>query len=477
MNFDYTTAASVGLDPDVLVQMLCALENAAEPHSIVVLKDDKIVIDGSWAPYEKDTPQMMHSLSKLGTSLCVGIAIDEGKLSLEDRLVDLVRPDLPEHYDSCLDRITLRDLLTMQAGSAACANNVYFTALRSDWERTWLGEKRIAADIGKVFHYDSGCSYTLSQIVSQAMGVSCAQLLQERVFAPAGLGQVDWLSSPEGFNTGGWGMYLTARQIARLGQLFLHQGQWEGRQLIPAGWIQEMSQMRTAKPGCEQNALNGYGYHFHTGEKLYAAVGAFGQLLLCFRELPVVIAITSGTNCNRVADICQTYIERALAASAPRADEKALTEKVRSLRLPFPSGTEPFHKEESRLFGRWILLDQNPRAIAKVRFDREDAQRIRVQFELEDQTVKTAWAGYQRWIKNDLFPDYTKRYHCLSYAFSSDTLAITDCMINTSYRETYTFDFSGGTVTCGWQPNVTYLNGNDNCKRVFAERTVTYYER
>ena len=102
---------------------------------------------------------------------------------------------------------------------------------------------------------------------------------------------------------------------------------------------------------------------------------------------------------------------------------------------------------------------------------------IRIKFELSDSTVKTAWAGYQCWVKNDLFTDYTKRLHCLSYAFSGGVLTIADCMINTSYREEYTFDFSGATVVCGWKPNVTYLDGNDNSKRVFMESTVTYHEK
>ena len=147
MKFEYATPKSVGLNADVLTQMLCELEEKAELHSIVVIKDNKVVVDGSWAPYEKDIPQMMHSLSKTGTSLCVGIAVCEGKLSLDDKFIDYVREDLPENYDRILEQVTIYDLLTMQAGSAACANNVYFTALKSDWEKTWLGEKRIAADV------------------------------------------------------------------------------------------------------------------------------------------------------------------------------------------------------------------------------------------------------------------------------------------------------------------------------------------
>ena len=158
MQIEYANPGTVGLNAEVLAQMLCELEEKAELHSIVIVKDDKVVVDGSWAPYDREVPQMMHSLSKTGTSLCVGIAISEGKLSLDDKFVEYVKEDLPENYDRALDRVTVYDLLTMQAGSAACANNVYFTALKADWERTWLKEKRIAEDVGKAFHYDSGCS-------------------------------------------------------------------------------------------------------------------------------------------------------------------------------------------------------------------------------------------------------------------------------------------------------------------------------
>lgn len=155
MKFEYAAPETVGLNAGAPKKMLCELEEKAELHSIVIIKDDKVVVDGRWTPYEKDIPQMMHSLSKTGTSFCVGIAISEEKLSLDDNFTDSVGEDLPENHDRILDQVTIYDLSTMQASSAACSNNVYFTALKEDWERTWLGEKRIDADVGNVFHYFS----------------------------------------------------------------------------------------------------------------------------------------------------------------------------------------------------------------------------------------------------------------------------------------------------------------------------------
>lgn len=105
------------LNPIKLTEMLEELENTVELHSISVCYKGETVLEGAWAPFSLNDPQMMHSLSKIGTSICVGFAVDEGKLHLEDHLLDYVREELPAAYDEALEDITIYDLLTMQAGS------------------------------------------------------------------------------------------------------------------------------------------------------------------------------------------------------------------------------------------------------------------------------------------------------------------------------------------------------------------------
>ena len=216
------------LNPFKLAKMLEELENTVELHSISVRYKGEKVVEGAWAPFSMEEPQMLHSLSKIGTSICVGFAVDEGKLHLEDKFLDYVREDLPDEYDEALENITVYDLLTMQAGSPECCNNVWFSRLEKDWEKNWLGQPKLKEDIGKVFHYDSGCSYTLSRIVTKVMGENCLSIMQKRVFDKLGFGKINWLTSPEGHNTGGWGMYLTADQISTLAQLLLQKGNWKG---------------------------------------------------------------------------------------------------------------------------------------------------------------------------------------------------------------------------------------------------------
>lgn len=461
-----TTKTEV-LNQGVLLQMIRELEQEAELHSICILEEGKTVFEGAWEPFSLEVPQMMHSLSKTGTSLCVGMAVSEGKLSLTDSMLDYLQDDLPETYDPALKKITVYDLLTMQAGSRFCANNVWFTHLKKDWESTWLKEKRNADEIGNGFHYDSGCSYTLSRMVTKVMGKTCLELLQERVFSKMGLPEVHWLSSPEGYSTGGWGMYLTAPWIAALGELIRNNGVWSGEQLVPAAWIREMVKPRVSIPEAAGHAIDSYGYQIKTGEKLFAAEGAFGQMMIVFRDLPVVIGVTSGTASEKIADICQRYILEAAAVPASTEEEKAACrKKAADLHLPLPEGGAFPEELYWKLKGKKVFLDRNPRDVRWVEFDKLDDKTLQITANIGGEKKELA-AGWKTWIRNDLYPqDFTKRYHCAAYAYANGKLEVAVSLINTSYREVYTLDFMEKTAS--WKPNVTYLDNNDCSPRIFA---------
>lgn len=450
------------LNPFKLAKMLEELENTVELHSISVRYKGEKVVEGAWAPFSMEEPQMLHSLSKIGTSICVGFAVDEGKLHLEDKFLDYVREDLPDEYDEALENITVYDLLTMQAGSPECCNNVWFSRLEKDWEKNWLGQPKLKEDIGKVFHYDSGCSYTLSRIVTKVMGENCLSIMQKRVFDKLGFGKINWLTSPEGHNTGGWGMYLTADQISTLAQLLLQKGNWKGEQLVPQWWIEEMGQSRVVIPGDEKKALTHYAYHIKAGKEIFAAEGAFGQYLVCFRELPVAIGITAGAREYLAADICLKYMKEAVSIPCPEEKreegEKYLEAKIKSLSLPQPEGRlKTAEKELSGLFNREIIFTENPRNIESAKIIPEGCK-LRLEMIVQGEK-KIAYAGFKSWKQNDLYPDdFTKRYHSIAYGMDQETLYLSVGLLNTSYREEYSFWVnSKDTVIATWRPNVTYL--------------------
>ncbi len=453
---------NTNLNPYILLEMLEALENSAEIHSISIRYKGERVLEGAWSPFSLDEPQMMHSLSKIGTSICIGFAVTEGKLKLEDKFLNYVREDLPKKYDKALEEVSVYDLITMQAGSKECCNNVWFSKLEKDWETNWLKQPKIREDIGKAFHYDSGCSYTLSRIVTKVMGENCQSIMQKRVFDKMGLGKINWLQSPEGHSTGGWGMYLTASQISALAQLLLQKGNWNGEQLVPSAWVEEMSKPRVEIPGDEKKALTHYAYHIKAGKEIFAAEGAFGQYLICFRDFPVAIGITSGARDYLAADICLQYIKDAVRFPCPEENlaegERYLDAKLKNLSLAQPEGNIRFSKKVTeKLFDREITFAENPRKIESALITK-DGYKLKLNLTIDGEK-KELLAGYKVWKTNDLYPDdFTKKCHMVAYSMDKEALYISVGLINTSYKEEYCLWVnSENKVIASWRPNVTYL--------------------
>ena len=294
------------------------------------------------------------------------------------------------------------------------------------------------------------------------MGENCLSIMQKRVFDKLGFGKINWLTSPEGHNTGGWGMYLTADQISTLAQLLLQKGNWKGEQLVPQWWIEEMGQSRVVIPGDEKKALTHYAYHIKAGKEIFAAEGAFGQYLVCFRELPVAIGITAGAREYLAADICLKYMKEAVSIPCPEEKreegEKYLEAKIKSLSLPQPEGRlKTAEKELSGLFNREIIFTENPRNIESAKIIPEGCK-LRLEMIVQGEK-KIAYAGFKSWKQNDLYPDdFTKRYHSIAYGMDQETLYLSVGLLNTSYREEYSFWVnSKDTVIATWRPNVTYL--------------------
>lgn len=213
------------------------------------------------------------------------------------------------------------------------------------------------------------------------------------------------------------------------------------------------------------------GYHIKAGKEMFAAEGAFGQFLLCFRNFPVTIGITAGTTAERIPDICLAYIKEAFqqrsAAPELRAEHsRNLKKKTADLSLAFPKGEHAQWEVDN-----WMLMNQkfsfseNPRGIQEALFLQEN-DNLEIWLKIDGEE-KQLTAGFRKWIRNDLYPgNFRHQYHCLAYAFDGSALRIKVALINTSYVETYTLrpTVAGDSataihpqLTCSWQPNVTYL--------------------
>lgn len=295
-----STPEMEGLSSRDLAQFLRELSEAdgINPHNLLVLRHGKAVLQASWAPYSPDLPHMMYSLSKSVTATAVGIAVQEGYLTLDDRISDIfqdkVNPLLPIS-NLRMKNVTIRHLLNMTAGANF---NEAGSILEKDWIRGFM-ESDLAFEPGKQFSYNSLNSFMLGAAIVRKTGLSLTEYLTPRLFEPLGIQNVYWEKSPTGIEKGGWGLYLLIEDMAKLGQLYLQKGRWtvngQERQLVSESWIAEASKPHITHP---DECPDGYGYQIWRCpmEEAYQFNGVFGQYVIVMPKEDVVIALTCGAD-------------------------------------------------------------------------------------------------------------------------------------------------------------------------------------
>ena len=206
-----------------------------EIHSVMVLRYGKVVAEIYPVPFAPEYSHTMYSCSKTFVSAAVGLAVADNRLRLTDRVATFFPESLPDTISTNLAAMTVRDLLTMTSGIAADWN---MRNICTDWIRTFLAKP--VREPGKQFEYDSIATYLLSAIVQKVTGMTLLDYLKLKLFNPMNIMEVAWEISPEGYNTGGWGLYIQSESLAKFGQLLLNRGMWKGRQLLPASWVEQM---------------------------------------------------------------------------------------------------------------------------------------------------------------------------------------------------------------------------------------------
>lgn len=337
--FPQSTPAAQGIAPGALLAFIDAIEaNQLELHSFILLRHGHQVAQGWWHPYAAQLPHMLFSLSKSFTSTAVGLAVHEGLLTVEDRVVDFFPADLPPEVSPNLAEMRVRHLLTMTTGHATDSLDRTVRASDQNWVRSFLSLP-VEHTPGAPFVYNSGATYMLSAIMQKLTGQQLVDYLRPRLFDPLGIAYAHWESCPLGINTGGWGLNITTDSIARFGQLYLQQGEWEGQQLIPTAWVVDATSYQTPNNGDNIDWQQGYGYQFwRCQHNAYRGDGAFGQYCIVMPEQDAVLAMTSGVgNMQAVLDQVWTHLLPAMAAQPLPADaaaQAALEHRLAELRLP-----------------------------------------------------------------------------------------------------------------------------------------------
>lgn len=345
-------------------------------QSFMLVRHGHVVAEGWWSPYGPEIPHKLFSLSKSFTATAVGLAIAEGKLSLDDPVLSFFPDVAPPAASAYLKAMRVRDLLIMSSGqdsnTVAHVGEVMRTSAHSgeNIARTFLAAP-VACKPGTLFVYNTPGTYMLSAIVQKVTGQTVFDYLQPRLFQPLGIEHPTWDASPQGITFGGVGLNIRTEDIARLGLLYLQKGKWNGKQLLPAAWVEAATARQTSN-GSEPTSDwdQGYGYQFwRCRHGLYRGDGAFGQFCIVMPEQDAVVAITSGTrDMQAVMNLVWDKLLPAMQPTPLPADvesDQKLKDELAGLTLHRPQGAAT-SAIAAQVSGRTYLFPTNAQNIDAV---------------------------------------------------------------------------------------------------------------
>lgn len=321
-----------------------AAHSKHEFHSFMFLRHGKLIAQGWWNPYKPNLRHSLYSCSKSFTSTAVGFAVSEKRLSVNDKVISFFKGSLPDTVKPYLAELTVKDLLTMSVGQAV-EPTMAIAGKEDDWVKAFLAMP-IAHKPGSVFLYNSMATFMLSAIVQKVTGQKVVDYLKPRLFDPLRIKAIDWEINKQGINTGGWGLRVKTEDMAKLGQLYLQKGQWNGKQILPKEWVEEATTFKIDQaPGVAQSKrdssdwMQGYCYQFwRCRNNAFRADGAFGQYIIVMPDQDAVIAITSETSdMQGELNLVWKYLLPSIhqkALPAAKASDDRLEKHLADLSLP-----------------------------------------------------------------------------------------------------------------------------------------------
>ncbi len=358
------TPESQGIASSAILQFVEAVENGIhEIHSFILLRHGKVIAEGWWSPYGREIPHMLFSLSKSFTSTAIGLAVAEGRFSLDDTVLSFFPDDAPAEVNKHLAAMQVRHLLSMSTGHVDDTMPPMHQRTDGMWTKVFF-EVPVLREPGTHFLYNTGATYMLSAIIQKTTGMKLVDYLQPRLFEPLGIENPVWQESPQGINTGGFGLNITTGDIARFGQLYLQKGMWNDKQLVPEAWIDEATASHISNGDNPESDWNqGYGYQFwRCRHNAYRGDGAFGQYCVVMPEQDAVLAITSGLGdmqapLNLVWDILLPAMKAEPLSNDLTAANK-LAAKLSGLSIPAVQG-KPSSPTVAKIEGHTFTLEGN----------------------------------------------------------------------------------------------------------------------
>ncbi len=432
-------------------------------HSLMILRRGHVVAEGWWDPYGPASPHMLYSLSKSFCSTAAGLAVAEGRLSLDDSVLSFFPDVAPATPDANLAAMRLRHLLSMSTGHDQDTTGRLRDAEGGDWARGFLAQPVEHAP-GTHFVYNSGATYMVSAIVQKVTGQTVLDYLGPRLFGPLGIQDPTWETSPQGVSVGGWGLNITTEDIARFGLLYLQQGVWRGKRLLPAAWVAEATSKQVENgenPDSDWGV--GYGFQFwRCRHGAYRGDGAFGQLCVVLPEQETVVAITAGTSdLGGVLNLVWDHLLPALGPT-PLPEDPAgagrLRARLAGLSMPAPEG-QAASRLAANVSGKTYAFDAGEGNEHKVETARWEfgpgGATVTIRDAAGDHRIEASADGWRRGTTT-LREGSSQPVAARGAWVAEDTYILTAYFYETPYALTLIAHFSGGGVGFDLRQNVSF---------------------
>ena len=319
-NWKSTLPEEQGMDSIHLVQMFEYIEeNDIQLHSLLIVRNGYLVTEAYWHPYGPNDRHSIESITKTIVGTLIGVAIDRGEIkNTKQRLVDFFPDRTIENLDKAKKTITLGDLLSMTPGLACEDTTVLGGMDRASDRVQYFLDLPMSSKPGKEWIYCSGTSHLASAVLQKETGVDAKTYATRNLFAPLGIPSVaeqDWESDNQGITNGIAGLYLTPRELAKYGYLYLNRGRWDGRQIVSTQWVNE-STREQAYIGEDEyvgglDRRYGYFWSIFPEQQYYGYLGMGGQELFVLPQHNMVIVFTGALEVGKegiLMNIINDYI-------------------------------------------------------------------------------------------------------------------------------------------------------------------------
>ncbi|MCX2863725.1 serine hydrolase [Paucibacter sp. PLA-PC-4] len=385
----HSSAEAQGLDSDSLADAFDYVrDHDTRIHSLTIVRNGHIVLDAYFWPFHNGQLHDVASVTKSVTTTLAGIAAGQGAFAgLSQPLTSIFSGRAIAKLDDRKKRLSLIHLMSMSSGldCQAAHGEITLGQMRQskDWTQFML-DRSMIDEPGSRFEYCSGGMHLLSAAITKATGFSALDFARRELFSPLGISNVTWPADSQGVSYGWGDLRLEPRDMAKLGYLWLNNGRWEDRQIIPKGWMQAAIQAQARPPYMDQKY--GYGFWLHTSRRPseFEAVGRGGQRITVVPEKNIVVVFTGGQ--FEPGEI-GAFIGRALKADQPLPENPSGTARlaaaVREAAMPrlAASYVPPLAKSVS---GRRYILAANPLNLKSFVLTLSDAPGPQLELEVGD---------------------------------------------------------------------------------------------